>query len=134
MRLDELADAAFLSGGHADSPHASGFIGVPFASANALYNLSKLSAWWLRLGICTRAHRQPVRARHVTHVVGMIRHLCDRNEPNVGGVPSASRRRRVPGDARRGRRGMTPVGVGEVVGRLTVLGEARRSDSGNVLT
>jgi transposase InsO family protein len=25
--------------------------GVPFASPNALYNLSKLSVWWLRLGI-----------------------------------------------------------------------------------
>jgi transposase InsO family protein len=25
--------------------------GVPFASANALYNLSKLAVWWLRLGI-----------------------------------------------------------------------------------
>ncbi len=26
--------------------------GVPFASPNALFNLSKLSVWWLRLGIC----------------------------------------------------------------------------------
>ena len=25
--------------------------GVPFASAHALYGLSKLSVWWLRLGI-----------------------------------------------------------------------------------
>jgi transposase InsO family protein len=25
--------------------------GVPFASANALFNLSRLSVWWLRLGI-----------------------------------------------------------------------------------
>lgn len=25
--------------------------GVPFASSNGLYNLSKLSVWWLRLGI-----------------------------------------------------------------------------------
>src|SRR6201997_2297606 len=25
--------------------------GVPFASANALFNLSQLSVWWLRLGI-----------------------------------------------------------------------------------
>jgi putative transposase len=25
--------------------------GVPFASANALFNLSKLAVWWLRLGI-----------------------------------------------------------------------------------
>jgi hypothetical protein len=25
--------------------------GVPFASPNSLFNLSKLSVWWLRLGI-----------------------------------------------------------------------------------
>jgi transposase InsO family protein len=25
--------------------------GVPFASAHALYGLSKLAVWWLRLGI-----------------------------------------------------------------------------------
>jgi len=25
--------------------------GVPFASPNALFNLSRLSVWWLRLGI-----------------------------------------------------------------------------------
>ena len=25
--------------------------GVPFASAHAVYGLSKLAAWWLRLGI-----------------------------------------------------------------------------------
>jgi hypothetical protein len=25
--------------------------GVPFASAHALFNLSKLAVWWLRLGI-----------------------------------------------------------------------------------
>ena len=25
--------------------------GVPFASPNGLFNLSKLSVWWLRLGI-----------------------------------------------------------------------------------
>jgi hypothetical protein len=29
--------------------------GVPFASPNALFNLSKLSVWWLRLGISNRA-------------------------------------------------------------------------------
>ena len=31
--------------------------GVPFASPNALFNLSKLSVWWLRLGIDDRAHQ-----------------------------------------------------------------------------
>lgn len=29
--------------------------GVPFASPNALFNLSKLSVWWLRLGIATQS-------------------------------------------------------------------------------
>jgi DDE superfamily endonuclease len=32
--------------------------GVPFASANALFNLSKLSVWWLRLGIRPSAYKQ----------------------------------------------------------------------------
>jgi hypothetical protein len=35
---------------------------VPFASPNALFNLSKLSVWWLRLGIAIErikpSHRQ----------------------------------------------------------------------------
>ena len=31
--------------------------GVPFASAHALYGLSKLAVWWLRLGIQHRTHR-----------------------------------------------------------------------------
>ncbi|MGA8156471.1 MAG: hypothetical protein WB822_09745 [Rhodoplanes sp.] len=33
-------------------PHRQG---VPFARPNALFNLSKLSVWWLRLGISNRA-------------------------------------------------------------------------------
>ena len=38
--------------------------GVPFASAHALYGLSKLSVWWLRLGIRHRAHpARPSRSR-----------------------------------------------------------------------
>ena len=28
--------------------------GVPFASPNALFNLSKLAVWWLRLGIAIK--------------------------------------------------------------------------------
>jgi len=41
--------------------------GVPFASPNALFNLSKLSVWWLRLGIAIeriRPGRPQQNARH----------------------------------------------------------------------
>jgi hypothetical protein len=34
-----------------DQEHSLRQWGVPFASPNALFNLSKLSVWWLRLGI-----------------------------------------------------------------------------------
>src|SRR5579884_3922632 len=47
--------------------------GVPFASPNGLFNLSRLSVWWLRLGITIRAHQtrsspaeRPPRA-HASH-------------------------------------------------------------------
>src|SRR3954449_10509396 len=44
--------------------------GVPFASPNALFNLSKLSVWWLRLGIAIEripsAAERPPRA-HASH-------------------------------------------------------------------
>jgi transposase InsO family protein len=33
------------------TPAGKRHFGVPFASPNALFNLSKLSVWWLRLGI-----------------------------------------------------------------------------------
>ena len=33
--------------------------GLPFASPNGLYNLSKLSVWWLRLGIAFERIRRP---------------------------------------------------------------------------
>ncbi len=41
--------------------------GVPFASPNALFNLSKLSVWWLRLGIAierTKPGRPQQNGRH----------------------------------------------------------------------
>src|ERR1700752_3059078 len=41
--------------------------GVPFASANSLFNLSKLSVWWLRLGIAiehTKLGRPQQNGRH----------------------------------------------------------------------
>ncbi len=34
--------------------------GLPFASPNGLYNLSKLSVWWLRLGINIERIRPPL--------------------------------------------------------------------------
>ena len=37
--------------------------GVPFASPNALFNLSKLSVWWLRLGIASSASSRAIRSR-----------------------------------------------------------------------
>jgi len=37
--------------------------GVPFASAHALYGLSKLSVWWLRLGIQRSASRRVIPSR-----------------------------------------------------------------------
>ena len=37
--------------------------GVPFASPNALFNLSKLSVWWLRLGIASSASSPAIRSR-----------------------------------------------------------------------
>jgi len=41
--------------------------GVPFASPNALFNLSKLAVWWLRLGIdieCIKPGRPQQNRRH----------------------------------------------------------------------
>ena len=37
--------------------------GVPFASPNALFNLSKLSVWWLRLGIAIERIKPVIRNR-----------------------------------------------------------------------
>ena len=37
--------------------------GVPFASPNALFNLSKLAVWWLRLGIAIERSSQAVPSR-----------------------------------------------------------------------
>jgi putative transposase len=37
--------------------------GVPFASAHALYGLSKLAVWWLRLGIQIERINQGTRNR-----------------------------------------------------------------------
>ncbi len=46
--------------------------GVPFASPNALFNLSKLAVWWLRLGIHIERIKQPPAAKrppraHASH-------------------------------------------------------------------
>ena len=37
--------------------------GVPFASPNALFNLSKLSVWWLRLGVAIERIKPKTRQR-----------------------------------------------------------------------
>ena len=37
--------------------------GVPFASPNALYGLSRLSVWWLRLGISSSGYGPGIRSR-----------------------------------------------------------------------
>ncbi len=44
--------------------------GVPFASPNSLFNLSKLSVWWLRLGICIE---RAIRSRTVGMQGGWFR-------------------------------------------------------------
>jgi putative transposase len=36
---------------------------VPFASAHALFNLSKLAVWWLRLGIGIERISPAIRSR-----------------------------------------------------------------------
>src|SRR5579885_3565363 len=58
--------------------------GLPFASPNALFNLSKLSVWWLRLGITIRAHQtrsspaeRPPRA-HASHAEKRSHSSCRR--------------------------------------------------------
>jgi putative transposase len=48
--------------------------GVPFASGHALYRLSKLSVWWLRLGI-------QIERIEPGQTLGMNCHPCDRNRP-----------------------------------------------------
>ena len=39
--------------------------GVPFASNSAFFGLSKLSVWWLRLGIASSASSRVIRSRTV---------------------------------------------------------------------
>ena len=41
--------------------------GVPFASPNSLFNLSKLSVWWLRLGIEIERVKPGSRSRTARH-------------------------------------------------------------------
>ena len=64
--------------------------GVPFASPNGLYNLSKLSVWWLRLGIeieRIRPGRPPAEWTPRTHAS----HLEEGNHQAGGGqLPAAT--------------------------------------------
>jgi putative transposase len=50
--------------------------GVPFASAHAIYGLSKLAVWWLRLGIqierITPGHPQENDQRAPAHLRGRV--------------------------------------------------------------
>jgi len=41
--------------------------GVPFASPNGLFNLSRLAVWWLRLGITIERIQLAIRNRTVRH-------------------------------------------------------------------
>ncbi len=86
--------------------------GVPFASPNALFNLSKLAVWWRRLGVTEvddgiwlvsffhddpgyidleqrdlAAPRQPVRPEVVTHVLGTFCYPCLRAEHGISRNP-----------------------------------------------
>jgi putative transposase len=58
LTMTSMASGRFAPFSHAGPPRSlaktSSFprcYGVPFASAHALFNLSKLAVWWLRLGI-----------------------------------------------------------------------------------
>ena len=58
--------------------------GLPFASPNGLYNLSKLSVWWLRLGIALERimstwSRKPCNPSTTRSARGC--HPCLRNDP-----------------------------------------------------
>ena len=46
--------------------------GVPFASAHALYGLSKLSVWWLRLGIALERIANPAILSRMAAMSGCI--------------------------------------------------------------
>ena len=37
--------------------------GIPFACANALFGLSRLSVWWLRLGIDSNVSSRAIRSK-----------------------------------------------------------------------
>jgi putative transposase len=51
--------------------------GVPFASAHALFNLSKLAVWWLRLGIGIERIRPGHPSKMaVTNVCILNQHPC----------------------------------------------------------
>jgi transposase InsO family protein len=51
VELDEFLHDAVASPAGPVLINVQGCNGLPFASPNGLYNLSKLSVWWLRLGI-----------------------------------------------------------------------------------
>ena len=50
--------------------------GLPFASPNGLYNLSKLSVWWLRLGIAIERIKTGKPTQNGRHEYGDRRFCC----------------------------------------------------------
>jgi hypothetical protein len=56
--------------------------GVPFASPNALFNLSKLSVWWLRLGI----NIERIRPGHPPHAQKR-NHAATKHEQSAAARP-----------------------------------------------
>jgi hypothetical protein len=78
--------------------------GVPFASPNALFNLSKLSVWWLRLGIAIEVDSKSEKLLVGTqnrdarsHSAGCLQDCCstiDGPRSGSGGTPRTHHLRR----------------------------------------
>jgi transposase InsO family protein len=67
--------------------------GVPFASPNALFNLSKLSVWWLRLGIAIeriKPGRPQQNGRHERMHLTLKKEQPDRRAPTACSSRNAS--------------------------------------------
>jgi len=100
--------------------------GVPFASPNALYGLSRLSVWWLRLGIRLeriRPGHPEQNGRHERmHLTLKRGHETPRPEPPpaagaVRRLRPALQRRAAPSSARDGDAGRAVCPVGAAVSR-----------------
>jgi hypothetical protein len=67
--------------------------GLPFASPNGLFNLSRLSVWWLRLGISIERIR-PGNPRQNGRI-GTICHPCLRSDNGFFGAGDGIRTRDI---------------------------------------